>query len=64
MILGAIHDLTNSIKSDFSKNLNLRTAETVFTEYIALELEKMNELERTIKKQKLMEVLITPLEKM
>jgi len=41
----------------------LRNAETVFAEYIALELNKMSESEKTIKKQKLMEVLSTPVQK-
>jgi len=60
-ILSVINNLTNSIIAETSTSSNLRTAETVFTEYIALELEKMSDSERTIKKQKLMEVLTTPL---
>jgi len=60
-ILSVINNLTNSIVAETSTSSNLRTAETVFAEYIALELEKMSDSERTIKKRKLMEVLTTPL---
>jgi len=60
-ILTVINNLTNSIVAETSTSSNLRTAETVFAEYIALELEKMSDSERTITKQKLMEVLTTPL---
>lgn len=69
-ILGVITNLTNSILSDFSSNSssqnssNLRSADNVFAEYIALELGRMSEPERMIKKQKLMEVLSTPVGKM
>jgi len=59
--LSVINNLTNSIVAETSTSSNLRTPETVFAEYIALELEKMSDSERTIKKQKLMEVLTTQL---
>lgn len=60
-MLNVITDLTNSILSDSARNSSKsRTAETVFAEYIALELEKMSEPEKTIKKQKLMEVISLP----
>jgi len=63
-ILNVITNLTNNILSDSQNSSNLRNAETVFAEYIALELNKMSESEKTIKKQKLMEVLSTPVQKM
>lgn len=63
--LNVITNLSNSILSESSQTPSkLRTAESVFAEYIALELERMNEPEKSVKKQKLMEVLSMPVEKM
>lgn len=63
--MNVIANLSNSILSESSQTPSkLRTAETAFAEYIALELERMNEPERNVKKQKLMEVLSMSVEKM